>query len=149
MRGHVNYFAYGSNLSHKQMHERCPDAVPIGPARLIGYRLIFAGYSERWRGAVADVRPNPEWYVQGGLYRMTGADWKSLDVYEGCPHFYLREEVQVLLPSAEFTTAMIYRMAEQLKPGKPSRSYLETIITGFFQFGITPPPEISAAEYIE
>ena len=149
MPGHIYYFAYGSNLSHEQMHERCPDAVPIGPARLIGYRLVFAGHSLRWGGAVADVRPDPEWYVQGGLYRLTDAGLKLLDVYEGHPHFYLREQVQILLPSAEFAVATIYRMTEQHELGKPSRSYLETIIAGFFQFGITPPPEISAAEYIE
>lgn len=80
---------------------------------------------------------------------MSKADLKSLDVYEGYPDFYLREEVQILLPSAEFATAAIYRMAETREIEKPSRSYIETIISGFFQFGMTPPPEISAAEYIE
>ena len=145
----IRYFAYGSNLSHKQMRKRCPGALPVGPARLIGFRLVFAGYSERWGGAVADVRPDADWYVQGGVYRLGEWELKSLDSYEGYPDFYLREDAQILLPSGELTTAVMYRMAYAHEIGKPSRSYLETIISGFFNFKVTPPPEVSAAEYVE
>jgi len=37
------YFAYGSNLSHKLMRERCPDAKPNFTATLPDHKLIFAG----------------------------------------------------------------------------------------------------------
>lgn len=144
----IKYFAYGSNLSHMQMRQRCPDAAPVGPARLMGYRLVFAANSERWGGAVADVRPDAAWYVQGGLYRMTQDDLESLDKFEGHPHFYNREETEILLPSGDNITAVTYRMVETHNIGKPSRAYLETIIRGFFDFDVVPPPEISAAEYI-
>ena len=149
MHSEIKYFAYGSNLSHNQMNERCPGAIPICPARVIGYRLVFAGNSQRWRGAVADIRPNTEWYVQGGLYRMRKRDLKSLDFYEGYPDFYTREECEIILPTGEAIIGLIYRMTNNLKIGKPSKSYLETIIRGFFDFGIAPPPEISASEYVE
>lgn len=99
-------------------------------------------------GAVADVRPDAAWYVQGGLYRMTQDDLESLDKFEGHPHFYNREETEILLPSGDNITAVTYRMVETHNIGKPSRAYLETIIRGFFDFDVVPPPEISAAEYI-
>ena len=131
------------------MAQRCPGAEPTGPGRLIGYRFIFAGISERWGGAVADARKDPEWYIQGGLYRLRKADLDSLDNFEGHPHFYRREKVEILIPSGETILAWLYRMSDRHKRGKPSRSYLETILKGFFDFNLTPPPEISAAEYIE
>jgi gamma-glutamylcyclotransferase (GGCT)/AIG2-like uncharacterized protein YtfP len=115
----------------------------------MGYRLVFAAESERWGGAVADVRPDREWYVQGGVYRMSESDLELLDPYEGYPHFYDRQEVDILLPSGEISSALAYRMVQEFKMGKPSRAYLETIIKGFFDFGIAPPPEVSAAEYID
>jgi gamma-glutamylcyclotransferase len=149
MQDELIYFAYGSNLSHEQMAQRCPGSEPVGPARLIGYRLIFAGNSERWGGAVADVRPDKQWYVQGGIYRLREADLNALDKYEGHPVFYRRDVVDILGPSGDMLNAWIYRMVKKQKRGKPSRAYLETIIRGFFDFNIPPPPEVSAAEYIE
>ncbi len=143
------YFAYGSNLSHEQMAQRCPHSVPYVPARLIGYKLVFAGFSETRGGPVADVRPDNEWYVQGGLYRMTPPDIELLDGFEGHPDFYLREKASVLIPSGEKVEAWLYRMTGKRKIGKPTLAYLEIIIRGFFDFEIVPPPEVSAAEYIE
>ena len=35
------YLAYGSNLSVRQMLQRCPGAVYVGTAKLKGWRLLF------------------------------------------------------------------------------------------------------------
>jgi gamma-glutamylcyclotransferase (GGCT)/AIG2-like uncharacterized protein YtfP len=143
------YFAYGSNLSHAQMSQRCPASEPFSPGRLLGYRLVFAGTSDRWGGAVADIRPDENWYVQGGIYRMTDPDLEKLDGYEGHPDFYKREKVKLIVPSGEMIEAWVYRMVKKRKIGKPSLSYVETIIRGFFDFDLIPPPEVSAVEYVE
>ena len=37
------YLAYGSNLSMRQMAERCPDAVYVGTAVIPDYQLLFKG----------------------------------------------------------------------------------------------------------
>ncbi|UNT92780.1 gamma-glutamylcyclotransferase family protein [Allobaculum sp. Allo2] len=37
------YAAYGSNLHLEQMKERCPNAIPIGTARLADWKLVFKG----------------------------------------------------------------------------------------------------------
>ena len=39
------YFAYGSNLSKKQMLARCPDSKAMFSATLPNYQLLFAGWS--------------------------------------------------------------------------------------------------------
>lgn len=80
---------------------------------------------------------------------MRKADLDSLDNFEGHPYFYRREKIKILIPSDETITAWVYRMVDRHERGKPSRSYLETIIKGFFDFNLPPPPEVSAAEYVE
>lgn len=37
------YAAYGSNLNHAQMRERCPDAKYLGASTLKNHNLIFCG----------------------------------------------------------------------------------------------------------
>ena len=46
------YFAYGSNMSSKQMRERCPRAEDLGRAYLYGWRQRFAVVAPHM-GAVA------------------------------------------------------------------------------------------------
>jgi len=51
------YFAYGTNLSKKQMLERCPDSQPVLTATLPNYKLVFVSWSRQWRGGVASIMP--------------------------------------------------------------------------------------------
>src|SRR5687767_6430727 len=78
-------FCYGSNLDPYQLRARCPGAVPIGPARLPQHRLAFGGYSIGWRGAVANVLPDPGGFVEGYLNFLTREDVRSMDQREGVP----------------------------------------------------------------
>src|ERR1700752_1388801 len=70
------YFAYGSNMCRAGMASRCRDAVPLGRARLDGYRYVIHvdGY--------ATVRPAPGATVQGILWRVSARDVTALDAYE-------------------------------------------------------------------
>ncbi len=69
------YFAYGSNLNVGQMLRRAPEARPFSKLVLQDWQLVFRG--------VADIEPKPGCSVQGGLWRITGADEAALDRYEG------------------------------------------------------------------
>jgi hypothetical protein len=79
------YFAYGSNLSHAQMRERCPQSTPVSAHVLAGYRLEFVSAgTQRWgEGGVATVVPDPGSSVPGALYRITPEDEARLDGFEG------------------------------------------------------------------
>ena len=50
------YFAYGSNLSKKQMKERCPGSKPLFVATLPNFKLVFSGWSRKWMGSVATIK---------------------------------------------------------------------------------------------
>lgn len=121
------YFAYGSNLDPGGMSYRCPTAKPLGPARLDDWRLTFRG--------VADIVPAKGTSVRGALWLVTEADIKSLDRYEGAPHYYRQDWVTVDF-GGKLVKAMTYIMVGDHEVGLPSPFYLETIATGFRHFGL-------------
>ena len=85
------YFAYGSNINLEQMAVRCPAAQVVGPAVLDGYELLFRG-NRRGTG-VATIEPLPGSQVHGLLWKLTPECERSLDVYEGYPRLYEKENI--------------------------------------------------------
>jgi gamma-glutamylcyclotransferase (GGCT)/AIG2-like uncharacterized protein YtfP len=123
------YFAYGSNLSHKQMAERCPGSKFVGPATLDDYELVFDGYHERRKGAIANIVPAEGKQVVGGVYELTNEDLSSLDRYEEYPVTYGREAFRVKMFDDTAQEAMTYLRPPQ-PIGEPSEEYLDVINTG-------------------
>ena len=137
----IHYFAYGSNLDDAQMRHRCPDHEVVGPAKLEGYRLLFQGNSDRWRGAVATVSPAVDRVVWGVLFLLSEDDLRALDEYEGYKGaanpstLYDREEVRVRTAVGVEVPALTYLMRPHAE-GKPSRLYLDTITNGAANHGL-------------
>lgn len=73
------YFAYGSNLNHKQVVEQCPESKPMFTAILPNYTLIFAGWPRQWRGGVATIKFERGAKVLGGVYEVTDRDLRRVD----------------------------------------------------------------------
>ncbi|EWZ95012.1 hypothetical protein BFJ70_g10242 [Fusarium oxysporum] len=123
----VLYFAYGSNLSTKQMRRRCPYSTPVGLAYLKGWRWIIneRGYanvvqlpidsdndetpeaednrqpSTKGKGKEKQKqKQKPEEGVYGLLYLVPADDEESLDRYEGVPSAYQKFQVDVKWASA-------------------------------------------------
>lgn len=129
------YFAYGSNLSARQMAVRCPSAVRLGPARLDGFRLAFDHPSRRWGGYAADVVPAPGAHTWGGLWTVSEVDLAALDRFEGVAvGAYARH----LLPVAGglVRDAVVYRVASPQAEGAPAPRYLHVILEGAREFGL-------------
>lgn len=84
------YFAYGSNLDVSQMKERCPEAEPVGTARLSDHALAFGGHSPNWDGSPATVVPDQDSEVPGLVYELSFDEIRVLDYYEGHPVRYER-----------------------------------------------------------
>ena len=126
------YFAYGSNINLDQMAFRCPEAVPVGPVMLENYELLFRGISAN--GGVATIHPKQGSYVYGLLWKITSACEQSLDRYEGWPHLYRKEQVQVFDESGQRIPVMAYVMNDKYRaPSIPSDSYYHGIRDGFIQ----------------
>ena len=80
------YFAYGSNMSPAQMHERCPGAVRMGIGILYGWRRNFAVVAPHM-GATAtaagiEQSDKETDYIEGVVYDLTGEEKRSLDEVE-------------------------------------------------------------------
>lgn len=150
------YFAYGSNLNIEQMSRRCPEATPVCKLSMPDWRLCFRG--------VADIEYAPGESVQGGLWRITGADEAALDSYEGVSSkLYLKDYFTIGFTDADGQErrekVLVYLMGReggQYDP--PGVYYLNTIRQGYKDFDLeetrldetvanTPEPEIDDTEW--
>ena len=136
------YFAYGSNMSRTQMHERCPAHVCLGPAVLMDYALCFPRSSPVRLCGVAGIIERPGAEVWGVVYRMTADDLAALDKREGYdpskpPHInrYNRQTIRVLMKGEELCCETYIARPE---PGEhvPSPAYLAAIIAGAVENGL-------------
>lgn len=126
----IYYFAYGSNMSHKQMKERCPDAKYVCRAFLENHRIVFDGYSARTGGAVANIVPSLKHKVWGCVYKMSLHDLDRLDGFEGLKtNQYRRKHVHVLTDNGNVIEALAYYRRNK-KKNQPANEYFNTIIEG-------------------
>ena len=124
------YFAYGSNIDHAQMSQRCPEAVVFATARLSGYRFIINA-----RG-VATIVPQASSAVYGILWTITEADEQSLDNYEGMRWgTYKKMLVNVEVAAEQSFRALAY-VASDSTPGSPRDNYIENILAAAAQYGL-------------
>jgi len=130
------YFAYASNLSRKQMSERCPDVQPKFVATLPNYKLIFAGWSRKWHGGVASIKPFRGERVLGAIYELSERGLRQLDKYEGYPDIYTRANVTVTDGFGNRIEAVTYIKVEQSEETQPSKEYLAIIQQGCKDWGI-------------
>ena len=130
------YFAYSSNLNHKQMAERCPGARPRFSAVLPNYKIAFSGWSRVWHGGVASVQPSSGDKVMGGIYEITEKDLARLDKYEGYPTEYTRLNVKVYRDTGEAVETITYIRPRQSEETKPSAAYLAVIRQGYHDWGL-------------
>jgi hypothetical protein len=121
------YGAYGSNLNMEQMSYRCPNATSVGRYTLNDYQLVFRG--------VADIQPLKGASLELGLWEITSDCERSLDIYEGFPHFYKKVYEYCVELDRDI---MLYIMTERDYVQPPSKYYLESIINGYKDFEIDP-----------
>lgn len=86
------YFAYGSNLSEREMLAKAPNARAEGLAFLPGYRLVFTKHSMMRRCDAASIERSACSMVWGLLYSIPSRDAVGLAKREGG---YARREVAV------------------------------------------------------
>ena len=124
------YIAYGSNLHLKAMAQRCPDAKVVGTGVLEGWQLLFKG--------CATIGKCPGKNTPVAIWEISERDEARLDVYEGFPGFYYKEnlEIEVIPIGGEHmtVTAMVYIMNEKHRCQAPSPSYYHVLEEGYRNF---------------
>lgn len=122
------YVAYGSNLHLAQMARRCPESKVYGSGVIKNYRLAFYH--------VASILPEVGATVPVGVWSISPQDEKNLDRYEGFPHLYRKENIDVVMDNGETVTAMVYIMNRDGMESYPDSSYYNTIYSGYRSFGL-------------
>lgn len=121
------YIAYGSNLNIAQMKRRCPTAKLVGVSEIKDYELVFRG--------VATIEKKKESRVPVGVWEIEENDEKALDLYEGYPRFYKKEDFNIDL-DGEKIEAMAYVMTPGHRLGMPSDYYFNVIYQGYKDNGL-------------
>lgn len=130
------YIAYGSNLSVNQMKYRTPDARIIGTAVLEGWQLIFKRH--------ATIRPREGYQTPVLIWEISEQDERNLDLYEGYPFYYRKEQMQVEVSpldggKTQTVEAMVYLMVEEHKYHEPSADYYRVLLNGYQDLGFSVP----------
>jgi len=131
------YFAYGSNMDPRHMHQRVPGARAVGPGKLSGFSLAFNVYSTEWEGGAANLELDPDSYVWGVLWEVPEDQAHGLDAYQGHPTFFRREDVVVVGPEGP-VIAWTYRVAHQEGYVRPTDAYVNAMLSAIRVMGLPP-----------
>ena len=126
------YVAYGSNLNKEQMSHRCPTAEFVGTGVIDNYELQFKG---SLHNAHATIAPKEGGSVPVGVWKIQKLDERRLDVYEGYPSYYFKQDIPVQMQD-KTVTGMVYIMDRKMDFGQPTRGYYETVQEGYQNCGL-------------
>lgn len=101
------YVAYGSNMNLEQMEYRCPNSKVACTGRIYGWKLVFDTH--------ADIIPTGDLdnFVPVVAWNIADSDWPRLDMYEGFPIYYIKQEVEVQLDDGRVENCIVYVMAKK------------------------------------
>lgn len=129
------------------MEYRCQSAKSYGKGILKGYRLLFKG---REGNAYLTIEPCKDSIIPVAIWDIGPEDEMHLDVYEGYPTFYYKEDVEVELDTGETISAMVYIMTSKMKDrinlSLPSEKYYVAVMDGYDAHGFDPKHILEAIE---
>ena len=117
----IFYFAYGSNLHHRQMKRRCHNCQFIKKMILHNYDLTF-----RSRYGAADIEKKNGKKVYGALYKISKSAERKLDIYEEYPTLYKK-----MFFKFQDKRVMTYIMPKKTKLVPPTARYIKIIKQGY------------------
>ncbi len=125
----MKYIAYGSNMVQEQMAYRCPHAKLIGTGYISGARLEF------YLHATVEKVYNKRNRVPVAVWEINAKDEKSLDRYEGFPHYYTKDIWTVRMNDGSKIEGMIYLM-KMIRQSPPTRGYYMGIEDAYCKLGL-------------
>ena len=131
------YIAYGMNMDPAIMKKRMPDAKVLGIGMIKDHTLIFR--------MCANIEPAPGKSVPVAVMEISENDEKTMDMFEGYPKWYGKQEFTV----SDFKAmdkewagrtevkGVAYVMNKiNVNPGRPDDNYLQKIRNGYEYFGL-------------
>ena len=126
----MKYFAYGSNMDISQMKCRCPrNHKLLGIGRLEGWEFFINS-----RG-VGNIILDENAKVYGLLYEITERCLNCLDMHEGYPSIYVRDELSIKF-NKTIIESWVYIDKNHIQIGTPrtNNNYLERIVAAAKKF---------------
>ncbi|MFA5745446.1 MAG: gamma-glutamylcyclotransferase family protein [archaeon] len=130
----VYYFAYGSNMSERQMDERIGIANYkfFSCGKLLGYELRFNKTPrniENPKKGYANIEPKENSVVEGIIFEIDSIAISKLDKYECVPEHYVRKQLIVNALDKEILCEVYF--AVKTRDGlKPEKVYLDRLLKG-------------------
>lgn len=126
------YIAYGSNLNLSQMAARCPSARVYAKGVLNNWELAYRGTKTNSHATIVRKQGST---VPVLVWEIQPLDEYRLDIYEGYPQYYFKQNVMVDIDGKR-KKAMVYIMDTHKRPGTPSSNYIQTILQGYIDNGL-------------
>lgn len=123
------YFAYGSNLSLRQMKQRCQSATLIGTGFINDYSLDFK--TAFGNHAFATIQEKLGAQVPVAIYQIQPDDEHSLDRYEGVSGGHYYKAILTAHFNGEPVNGLVYLMRKQATKKIPNPSYIAIIKEGY------------------
>ena len=121
------FAAYGVGVNRAEMAKRCPTAKLLCASTLRNHRLTFRGSHA---AAVANIEPAKGWNVPVLVWNITSTDEAALDLYEGFPHLFEKQQFRLRLDGT-LVNCMAYVMRGDRPLGKPSAFYYSAVLEGY------------------
>ena len=123
------HFAYGSNMSRRQIGARCPGAIALGTATLAHWRFVIGPQGH------GSIVPRPGAVVRGVLWRMDARDIAAINSYEALDSgLYLRRTVPVRHGTTLFP-ALVYILRRRGR-GTPRPAYIALVVEAARDWGL-------------
>jgi gamma-glutamylcyclotransferase (GGCT)/AIG2-like uncharacterized protein YtfP len=152
------YFAFGSNLSWKEMRRKCPHARMACLATLREHTFNFWVTSRDSVGGEMDIQGKKGQKVWGVVYHIDELEVGRLDQGEGfdpgSPHeIYERVELMVYDDDRDKSPLTIWtyrgtKQAERKKGNRPTAQYLKLIVEGAKHWRL-PQEYVASLESVE
>lgn len=128
------YIAYGSNMCLERLKKRCADSEYVGTGILSDYKLLFRKSAS---GFYASIDKAEKEEVPVVVFRISKADENMLDKYEGCPTWYRKEKMTVILSNGKSIKGIVYKLPEDsAKIGIPTNEYYNIISNAYKSLGL-------------
>ena len=120
------YFAYGSNLNHKQMEFRCKGSVFIKKYILNDYDFCFSHVSKKNKYGHANIFKSKGYSVPGAIWNISKLHENALDKYEGVDYDYYKKEYLTINEKK----VLVYIQNPFFKK-TPNSTYFHIILEGY------------------
>jgi hypothetical protein len=128
------YFAYGSNMSTRRLHERVATAIPLGAAHVEGWEMRFGKRSVDGSGKCTLMK-SPGAVAHGVLFEIPVAERGQLDETEG-PGYRTTEVLAQLNGSTLSSFSYVVNAGWFDAALRPYGWYLDLVVAGAREHGL-------------